>query len=322
MGWVSPEEIEAAKQVDILDYLQRHERDNLKSIGTGTYCLRDHDSFVISNGKWNWFSRGFGCKTGTALNYLIRVRGYEFTEAVRTLLNDSPHLYPPSRPKAASPTAERRPFKLPSRNNKDARRAIAYLQSRGIDKALILDCISQGLIFEDAKFHNVVFTGKNENGKTRFACVRSTTGIFKGDVDGSDKRYGFLLPPSDPDSRNIACFEAPIDALSHKTVCMKGLEDWDGWRLTLSGGSMLALKHFLQHHPAVDNVFICADLDDAGDMTAERIWALKTDKDSPFKHIVVKPYPPTTGNDWNDALQTLLKTERSQDRPAATKNVR
>jgi hypothetical protein len=304
VGWVSPEQIEAAKQIDIVDYLQRHEPENLKRAGNNIYTLRDHDSFVISNGKWCWNSRGFGCETGTALNYLIKVRGYDFPDAVKALTGDH-YIQPPFLPQRTSAATVRR-FILPPRNE-NHRRVIAYLRSRGIDRNLILSCISRGLLYEDAKNHNCVFTGNNEDGKTRFACVRSITGNYRGDVEGSDKRYGFLLPPKDPNSRNIACFEAPIDALSH--MCIKGMEQWDGWRLSLSGGSLHALKHFLEHHPTADTVFICTDTDDAGQKTADRIFELTNDPR--FKHITAKLYPPPIGNDWNDTLQALLKTERT-----------
>ena len=317
MGWVSPELVERAKQVGILEYLRRHEPGNLKPDGPNRYTLRDHDSFVISNGKWCWNSRGTGCNTGTALNYLVQVRGYRFTDAVLALTGEAAYRYrtaatpPPAKP-------EKKPFILPPRNG-DNRRAIAYLQSRGIDKALIMDCIESGIIYECAKTHNVVFTGKNEDGKTRFACMRSTTARFRRDVDGSDKRYGFLLPPDEPtSSQNIACFEAPLDALSHKTMCKSGTEEWDGWRLALSGGCLNALKHFLEHNTAVDTVFTCTDKDTAGQKIADRICALMSDKDSPYKHIAVKPYPPPSGNDWNDALAAHQKAEREQSRTSST----
>ena len=43
----------------------------------------DHDSLKISNGKWMWWSRGFG--GATALDYLIKVKGLSFTDAMRIL---------------------------------------------------------------------------------------------------------------------------------------------------------------------------------------------------------------------------------------------
>ena len=44
------------------------------------YCTAEHDSLKISNGKWYWWSRGFGGYS--ALDYLIKVKEYDFVEAV------------------------------------------------------------------------------------------------------------------------------------------------------------------------------------------------------------------------------------------------
>ena len=55
--WVTPEQIETAKQIDLLSYLESTDPDNLQKIGTNTYCTKEHDSLKISNGLWHWFSR-------------------------------------------------------------------------------------------------------------------------------------------------------------------------------------------------------------------------------------------------------------------------
>jgi hypothetical protein len=313
MGRVSPEQIERAKQVDILDYLQRHEPENLVRQRRDRFTLRDHDSFVISNGKWCWFSRGIGCNSATALNYLIKVRGYDFVSAVQTLSGDAPAHYRINPSKGTAPL-DKKQFILPPRNQ-DNRRVIAYLQSRGIDKALVEDCILHGRLYESATHHNCVFLGKNEDGKIRFGCMRSTTGRFRRDLDGSDKRFGFLLPPEKPENAcNIAVFEAPIDALSHQTMTRQGFMEWDGWRLALSGGSLMALTHFLGHHSEVNQVYVCTDRDEAGRIIAGKIEAIPADK--LFSHVAVTQSPPSYGNDYNDTLTALQKTRREQSRPA------
>lgn len=46
--------------------------------------LKSHDSLKLSNGKWMWHSRGIGGKT--ALDFLIKVRGFSFIEAVQILI--------------------------------------------------------------------------------------------------------------------------------------------------------------------------------------------------------------------------------------------
>ena len=276
MGWVSPEQAEQAKQVGILDYLQRYEPETLICQEQGRYTLRDHDSFVISNGKWCWLSRNIGCNSATALNYPIKVRGYDFVSAVQTLAGDAP-AFSHTAPAPANPPLEKKPFLLPPRHWNNWR-VTAYLQNRGIDQPLILDGIRRGQIYESATHHNCVFLGHNEDGKTRFGCMRSTTGRFRRDLDDSDKRYGFLLPPEKPESAsNIAAFEAPIDALAHQTMSRQGFIEWGGWRLALSGGSLLALTHFLELHPEVSQVFACTDRDEAGQIIAEKIRAIPQD---------------------------------------------
>ena len=69
MAFIPPETIEKARQVDLLTYLQTCEPNELVHISGNHYCTREHDSLKISNGKWYWFSRGFGGYN--ALDYLI-----------------------------------------------------------------------------------------------------------------------------------------------------------------------------------------------------------------------------------------------------------
>lgn len=83
MGYVTPGQIAQAKEWDLLTYLQRFDPQELVHFGGNTYCTRTHDSLKISNGKWHWFSRKIGGKT--ALDYLIKVQGFSFTEAVEAL---------------------------------------------------------------------------------------------------------------------------------------------------------------------------------------------------------------------------------------------
>lgn len=71
--------------MDALTYLQNYEPDELVNVGNGTYTTKTHDSMRISNGLWNWFSRGIGGKT--AVDYLINVEGYSFKEAVQIIID-------------------------------------------------------------------------------------------------------------------------------------------------------------------------------------------------------------------------------------------
>ena len=82
---VDPDELERIRQIDLLTYLREFEPGNLQKVKgtTNVYCTVDHDSLKISNGKWFWWSQGFGGYS--ALDYLIKVRDYSFLEAVEIL---------------------------------------------------------------------------------------------------------------------------------------------------------------------------------------------------------------------------------------------
>jgi hypothetical protein len=196
--------------------------------------------------------------------------------------------------------------------NKDNNRVIAYLQSRGIDKEIILDCIRRGVLYESVMYHACVFVGKNEQGKSRFACIRSTSGNFKSDAVGSDKKYGFTLPPNNGNCREAAVFESPVDILSHKTLCKEGLIDWDGWRLSLGGTSLLSLAYFLNQRPEVDKCLICTDNDEAGNSAAVKIAELPG--------VATLRSPPETGKDFNETLQIIRGISRKEvDVPCSSK---
>ncbi|MDR1703310.1 MAG: DUF3991 domain-containing protein [Clostridiales bacterium] len=314
---MTKEQIERARQVDILDYILSHEPGNVRRVGSG-YRLIDHESLSIDSGKWYWHSHGVGGRT--ALDYLTDVRGYGLVEAVCMLINERPiergdAITPNAKPTPVKPNRtihgnnnpfQNLPLTLPLRNS-DNRRVIAYLQSRGIDKGLILDCIDRGVLYESKPYHNCVFQGKDENGKTRYAALRGTASGFKRDADGSDKRYGFILPPSDPQSGAVAAFEAPVDCLSHQTLCKEGcIPPFDGWRLSLGGTSILALEHFISSRAEVTHCLVCTDNDEAGEAAAAKIAGLPG--------ITTERVRPGLANDWNDMLQSVHKEERIQKR--------
>ena len=315
MGWVTKDQLQRARAIDVLDYVLSKEPDNVRRVGSG-YRMKDHPSLSVDGKGWYWHSREIGGKT--ALDFLTDVRGYGLVDAVCMLIHERPLDRPPANkpghkqmarkivPKKEASPPDSKPLTLPPRNANNSR-VLAYLQSRGISKPLILDCIELGLLYESARFHNCVFVGRDENGKARFAALRGTLGNYKCDAEGSDKRYGFLLPPYNPDSDTVAVFEAPIDALSHQTLCEQGhIEPYDGWRLSLGGTALAALKHFLEHHTGVTNCLICTDNDEAGERAADEIGKLPG--------ITVVRYLPPTGSDWNEALLAAQKAERLQNR--------
>ena len=131
---VTKEQIEKAKEWDLLSYLQTYDPHELKRSGPHEYCTRTHDSLKISHGKWCWHSQGIGGRT--ALDYLIKVRGMDFVGAVEALCGY--RVPPPSERPAPKP---RKPFELPTAS-RCATAMVSYLHSRGIDQELIGACFS------------------------------------------------------------------------------------------------------------------------------------------------------------------------------------
>ena len=213
----------------------------------------------------------------------------------------------------------RKTFSLPWAR-RCATSAVSYLQRRGISPDVISRCFRDGLFYE-ARYHGepvCVFVGKDEAGKAKFACMRSIAGSLRKDVYGSDKEYSFCYPPRNPDSRHVAVFEAPIDALSHATLQeLKGWK-WDGYRLSLGGTSHVALTAFLKRHPEIRRVSLYMDNDLGGLKNARRIKAM-LHEDQRFRHIRVGVNPPRTGKDYNEMLLHVIGQMKDQQRQCRQK---
>ena len=309
MPLLPQKQIEQARGVDLLTYLQTHEPHSIRKSGPDEYCLVEHDSLKISNGRWNWFSRGFGGYN--ALDFLIKVRGLDFPDAVNHLTGGAAILSPPKPPPKAVRKKPPKPFTLPAANvNND--KAIAYLRVRGIDSGVISRCIEKGLLYEAAKSHNCVFVGY-EVDKAKFACERGISDDYKKDIFGSDKRFSFVLPPQNPNNYNLAVTEAPIDILSHASIHKMNGDKWDGYRLSLGGVSSLALISFLEQHPQITSVQLCLDNDKAGQTATSRIIS-ELLSDNSFAYLKISVVPPPIGKDYNDTLKAILQLNKEQSR--------
>lgn len=312
MGYVTPEQITQAKELDLLTYLQRYDPHELVHVSGNTYCTREHDSLKISNGKWNWFSRGIGGKT--ALDYLIKVQGFSFTQAVEALAGQNfsplPHV-PQAQPKKQEP----RMLSLPQ-PSRCATHAVSYLHGRGIDYDVIDYCIQTGRVYESQKYHNVVFVGRDLKGQPRYAALRGTVGDFKGEATGSDKRYSFCIAEN-PSANSVHLFESAIDLLSYATLLkMKG-RDWRQDALLSLAGVFkrkregvvpLALSQYLQDHPGIKTLYLHLDNDEVGRDAAAGIMEGLGDK------YTVLDRPPPYGKDVNDLLQRKLGlTQRKEE---------
>ena len=306
-----PAVIEQARQIDLLSYLQRYEPGNLKRVAGNVYCTREHDSLKISNGKWYWWSRGFG--GFSALDYLMKVRELGFVEAVQTLTGDMGDWKPPP---PAVKKDEPKVLLLPPRN-KDSDKVLQYLFGRGIDYAIVQDCIADGTIYESADYHNAVFIGKDESGIPKYAACRGTIGSFKRDASGSDKRYSFRLLAREP-THTVHLFEAAIDVLSYATYLKCEGKDYKTANLlSLSGVYQpkkelaesripIALTTFLNAHPQIKTIYLHLDNDKAGRLCTAALQELLQ------KDYKIVDAPPPVGKDVNDFLMSYLGIARQK----------
>ena len=300
MAFIPPETIEKARQVDLLTYLQTCEPNELVHISGDHCCTREHDSLKISNGKWYWFSRGFGGYN--ALDYLVKVKEVPFMEAAERVTGQvayqpqQSHLPKPEKPKV---------LLLPHANPSTSR-VHTYLRSRGIDPDLIDFCIQTGRLYESTPHHNAVFVGLDKYNKPRYANLRGVGTDFVGDASGSDKRFSFSIPA--PGSDTVHLFESAIDLLSYATLVKMNSGNWNREHLVSLAGvykpkeelqesSMpLALKRYLSENPNIRFITLRLDNDATGGRAAKALVSMLSDR------YEVSVQPPPYGKDYNDYL--------------------
>lgn len=306
--WIPPEEIERARQIDLLTYLETYEPEQLKRVGRNTYTTVEHDSMRISNGLWHWTSRRIGGKS--ALDFLVLVRGMTLPDAVTHLLGNISIKPPNSKTTIPEKLQE---FILPERNDgNDLVRG--YLRKRGIDNRILDYCINTKRLYEDKDFHNAVFVGFNEEREPKFASVRSTFTDYRIDVAGSDKRFSFFIPGNEKED-TLHLFEAVIDLLSYGTLELMKNKNWRAEDMLSLGGVFimkegselpLPLQQYLKNHD-VKNIVLHFDNDAIGIAAAE---SLKANLDKRFNVLIDIP---TVDKDLNDLLvSTILKAKRKE----------
>ena len=307
MPYVTPEQIERAKKMDLLTYLQYYEPQELVRFSGNVYTTRSHDSLKISNGKWCWWSRGIGGRS--ALDYLIKVRGMTLPEAV-VQIDGQAAISPPVLSGTQKPT-EPKKLLLPEKNGNN-KRVIAYLKGRGISGEIIDWCIRTGRLYESRDYHNAVFIGFNPQGIPKYATLRGTSGRrYMGDANGSDKRYSFSIPARG-DCCKLHLFESAIDLLSYGTLELLSGREWRQENcLSLAGiyrpkkninesTPPAALMQYLKDFPNINAIALHLDNDAPGRLAANAIQTILSPS------YVVSDVPPKRGKDMNDYLKMFI----------------
>lgn len=289
----SDDDLYRANNADLVAFLEsRGER--VKRVGaTFQYIYTDaagtHDSVTISGGKWYDHKNQRG---GYAVKFLQEFLGFSFQDSVLELLggNCSTQIEKPS------PKPVVKPFELPEANS-DMRRVFAYLtKQRFINPQIISHFAHEHKIYEDSKYHNVVFVGIDENGTPKQASVRSTISFgepFRITVAGSDTNYSFSHFGND---EKLFVFEAPIDMLSFITL---NPMDWKNHSyIAMNGVYESTLLKALESHLNLKYIYLCTDNDEGGIDAAERLSDILRAK----KYENVFRILPQN-KDWNEDLK-------------------
>ena len=265
MRRLTKEQIKKVKELDIVTFFKNYRPEELVRMGRNdSYCLKSHRSIKISNGMWCWWSNG-GIGGRTALDFLIKVEGYEFKEAcyyLLDLMNDLPPVMEIPRQKRNTGLL------LPKPNDTDSEVFFYLTTERGLDPDLVSDLMKKGLIYEEAGSHNAVFMGLTERKVPAYAFKRSIYNGNKMEAAGSSKAYSFRL--DNADSEDLHLFEGAIDLLSYVTIrIMKDVNWQEQGYLSLGGVAdqeriPVALVNYLERCPHVKNIYVHFDRDAPG----------------------------------------------------------
>lgn len=174
MAHLEEDIIERAKNTDMIALLESEEGFSFKSTyGEREFKCIEHNSLVVNGNRrrWYWNSRQVG--GNNAIDYLVKIRGMNFRDAVLHLVGDREQTaYTPIRKAVTENVSVSKPvrFVLPEQAHfPDGRRnysnIIAYLnKGRGIDMNIINTLIASGKIYQGVQYNGLHIVGYNDEG--------------------------------------------------------------------------------------------------------------------------------------------------------------
>ena len=289
--YFTEEEKQRANAVDLEDFLVRQGEKLLRS-GREKRLASDHSITIRGN---RWYDHATE-KGGFAVDFVRNFYHQSFSDAVMMLLGgEQGLLYRKSKPLEPA-----KPFVLPKAHT-NMRRVFAYLlKDRCLDRKIVTQFVKAKMLYEDTKYHNVVFVGHDSEGTPRHAHKRGTyiTGkAFKENVESSNPRYSFHWIGH---SNTVYVFEAPIDMISFISIYQQNWKQHS--YVALCGVAEHALMQLLADAPHVNKIALCLEHDKAGVQARERIQ----------KHLAERGYRNVFSlfsnlKDWNEDLQALSK---------------
>ena len=258
-------QISSANHVDLAAFLLSHGE---KLSHRGNQYLWERNQVWIHGHEW--YSH-YESKGGHAVSFVMRYFELSFQNAVEELIGGSAVVS--SQAIEPDKIRESKPLVLPPRSE-TTNRLLCYLtKERFIAREVVEYFVNNKTLYEDAKYHNCVFVGLDEDGVPRHCHIRSTSGNYKRTEAGSQAEYSFH---HDGESEWLFVFEAPIDMLAFITLHRK---DWQKHSyVALCSVSERALLHRLEVNPNLRKVVLCLDNDNAGISACERIKEILKNK--------------------------------------------
>ena len=206
--------IEFAKYVDIEDLAMRY---GYTFRTSGKHRICNNKEGLVLYPATNSFKNFYENVGGTTIDFVMNEEQVSFKEAVSIILDNA--VVPDFNIKRENKRIvnEDKILDLPKKNE-NHKRVFAYLsQTRYISKDIISKMLKDHMIYESADKHNCIFLAYDLNGTAKHGYVRGTNSYvqYRGDVSGSDKKYGFCVRGT---TDTLRVFEAPIDLLSYMTL--------------------------------------------------------------------------------------------------------
>ena len=312
-SFVEPDVLAELRKVDALSYLLQYEGQELKSEGANRYRLKSNHSCTVSGRGWYDFGTGEGGKS--AIDFLVKMRGYSLSEACEIVGGAKIAIVPHT-----SQERKTGKFEMPE-PNATCGRVIKYLLGRGIDKDIIMFCIENKLLYEAKDYGSAVFVGYDENDIVKYGFIRGTldTSSFRREVDFSQKKYGFRIAKSENTILNIS--EAIIDGLSVATLYKLSGYDWNSQNYLPLGGvyqkgttddrkqldKYPSILRYLGEYPPPEQINIWFDNDPIGREASEY---LREELLQICDNVKIRL--PSRGKDWNGYLVAKLQQQNQK----------
>ena len=269
MALYTQEQIEQANNINLEEYLLRR-GEKLKRTGKESrFYYRDsggeHDSISVSGNRWYDHKNQTG---GYPVKFMQEFYGLSFREAVRELLDGDTPVYQeknlsPSESGSTEGMRQEAPKLILPEKAGNMNRLYAYLlKTRLLSRNIVKAFVDAGLVYQESRYHNIVFVGADAEGNPKSASLKSSASGTKGfrmTVSGSDPDYGFCWRGG---GERLFVFEAAIDLMSFLTMYPK---DWKEQNyIALDGLSPKAMLRFLQERGNISEIYLCLDNDPAG----------------------------------------------------------